>query len=76
MPINYDTDPFPGRGNPNFLMNLTSIINADLTTMLFYVRNETASRKVNAVPDGGGASINFKHGAWTFGEKLRKIQKY
>jgi len=63
-------------GMQDVRMNITSLINSDLTTMLFYVRNQTSSSSGNnyiplgATGDAQFTTRDFSNGTWTYGEEL------
>lgn len=63
-------------GQQSTRMNLSALINSDLTTMLFYVRNQNASGGANIGTSNNvaGYNMNFKHGAWAFGEELDNME--
>lgn len=64
-------------GTQDTRMNLSALINSDLTTMLFYVRNNNASGRRNEGTSANNANIttmNFKNGAWAYGERLDNME--
>lgn len=73
FPIPYaGTSPSPWSANQFILLNLTSLINSDLTTMLFYVNGNNQRVSTTALAANKGVAITSSTAATTYSADAKR----